>query len=112
MNRIILMLLVMVATPAGAAGLEGEWAQVRSFGCGAGTEGGLSVSRDGFVLQETHCAFAGRAPAGFTSASGKMNCLVEGTQAVEAEARLGLDHGMATLSFDGAEPMRFERCGG
>lgn len=112
--RTALVMIALAAAPvaAEAQGLEGKWSQAGSAGCGAGTEGGLEVARDGFVLGETHCPFPKAPPAGFTAVSGPLTCLVEGTQAVEAHVALRLQGETATLSFDNAEPMRFARCGG
>lgn len=111
--RAALVMIALAAGPAAAApGLEGKWSQAGSSGCGAGMEGGLEVARDGFVLGETHCRFPGTPPAGFTGVSGTLTCLVEGTQPVEAAVKLRQQGTTATLSFDGATPMTFARCGG
>ena len=114
MRRLVTAIVLMLAGASGAvaAGLEGRWSQqgTEFAGCGAGAEGGLEVDRDGLVLGETACGFGATAPAGFAGVGGRMTCLVEGTQAMEADVRLRLEGGEARLSFDGATPMRFRRC--
>jgi hypothetical protein len=103
--------LALLTVPTLAlAGAEGRWTQGHPSMCVPDAMG-LEVQRDGFSFYETRCRFGGRAPSGFSSVSGTMQCSSEGEDFARRVA-LSADGNHLTLRYGGEQPLHFSRCAG
>jgi hypothetical protein len=98
------------AQPAGG-GAEGLWALETMYpvACRVAPEGQATVTRNGFLVTETHCRFGQTAPVGFRGMSGPLRCESEGMPHTST-VRMSMVGDSLLIGFDGMAPQRYRRC--